>query len=65
MKIESGASAEEKKLWKVVRVDSYTDVPGDIVSADEQSGNCTMMIAGESKNFSFGEHGIRIVRRAR
>jgi len=38
MKLESWHTAEDKAKWKLVRTDNYTDVPGDIVTADEISG---------------------------
>jgi hypothetical protein len=46
MKLESWQSAEDKRRWKIVRTDDYTDVPGDIITADEASGECCVQIAG-------------------
>jgi len=63
MKLESWDSAEKKKRWKVVRLDTVEDVPGDIISADESFGECMMDVAGEQKTYSFGYGGIRIVQR--
>ena len=65
MKLASWHSSEDKRHWKVVRTDNYTDVPGEIIDADETTGECTMAVAGETKPWSFGQGGIRIVRRAR
>lgn len=48
--------------WKIVRLDNGTDVPGVILSADDETGECTMKIDGESKTLTF-ECGIRIVTR--
>jgi hypothetical protein len=65
MKLESWQSADDKKKWKLVRTDNFTDVPGDIVTADEVTGECSMLVAGETKTLSFGPGGIRIVGRRR
>jgi hypothetical protein len=69
MKLESYHSAEDKGLYKVVRCDSYTDVPGDIITADEATGECCMGVRVqdkiETKSYSFGHCGIRIIRRGR
>jgi hypothetical protein len=65
MKLESYESAEVKKKWKIVRTDNYTDVAGEIVTADEATGECCVQVAGESKPLSFGPGGIRIVSRRR
>ncbi len=35
MKIESYDAVEERRRWKVVRADTYADVPGHIITADE------------------------------
>ena len=61
MKIESWSSSEDKRRWKIVRTDNYTDVPGEIVCADEATGECSLHVAGETKTLSFGPGGIRIV----
>lgn len=63
MKIESWHSAADKAIWKVVRTDNYTDVPGLIVEADEMTGECVLHIQGENKTLSFGPWGIRLVGR--
>jgi hypothetical protein len=64
MKLESYHSSEDKKKWKIVRADSLTDVEGDIVTADEATGECSLHIGGETKTLSF-PGGIRIVARGR
>jgi hypothetical protein len=48
-----------------VRTDNYTDVAGEIVAADETTGECSVHIGGENKTLSFGPGGIRIVGRRR
>jgi hypothetical protein len=65
MKLESWHAAVDKRRWKIVRTDNYTEVPGEIVIADEATGECTVIVAGETKTMSFGPRGIRIVGRGR
>jgi len=65
MKLESWQSSEDKHRWKIVRRDNFVDVPGEIVSADDATGECSMQNNGETKTLSFGPNGIRIVGRAR
>jgi len=61
MKLENFHSAEQKRLWKIVRTDNYNDVPGDIISADEATGECCVHVGSETKTLSFGPGGIRII----
>jgi hypothetical protein len=63
MKLDSSNSPDDKARWKIVRTDSYVDVPGEIIAADEASGECCIQVGGETKTQSFGPHGIRIVGR--
>jgi hypothetical protein len=63
MKLESWHSSEDKRRWKIVRTDDYTDVPGEIITADESTGECSMLVRGETKALSFGPGGMRIVGR--
>jgi hypothetical protein len=65
MKLESYQSAEDKRRWKIVRTDTYTDVPGEIISADELTGEACVSVGGETKSYSFGPFGMRIVGRRR
>jgi hypothetical protein len=65
MKIESWHSTEDKSRWKVVRTDDFTDVPGEIVTADEDTGECSLSVGGEVKTMSFGIGGIKLVARRR
>ena len=65
MKLESFHSIQDKSRWKIVRTDSYMDVPGQIVTADEDSGECTIQNGGETKTLQFGPGGIRIIGRGR
>jgi len=63
VKFESFHNSEDKRRYKVVRTDNYTDVEGEIVTADEATGECSMHVGGETKTLSFGPGGIRIVAR--
>lgn len=65
MKLESWHDVAEKARWKIVRTDDFTDVVGSIIAADEVTGDCCLMVAGETKTQSFGPRGIRIVGRRR
>jgi hypothetical protein len=65
MKLESWHSTEDKRRWKIVRTDDYTDVAGDIITADEATGECCIQVGGETKTLSFGPRGIRIVGKRR
>jgi hypothetical protein len=63
--IESWYSEEFRKRWKVVRTDDCTDVLGQIITANEASGDCCLAVNGETKSLAFGPRGIRIVLRRR
>ncbi len=65
MKFESFDSVETKRRWKIVRTDDYTDVDGEIIAADEMSGECCLQVGEEAKTMSFGPRGFRIVGRRR
>ena len=65
MKLESYHSPDDKRRWKLVRTDDYTDVSGEIVTADEATGECCIQVGGQAKTLSFGPRGIRIVGRRR
>jgi hypothetical protein len=65
MKLESWHSAEEKRRWKIVRTDTYTDVAGDIIAADEATGECCIQVGSETKTMNFGPGGIRLCGRRR
>ncbi len=65
LKFESYDSVETKRRWKIVRTDTYVDVEGEIIAADEMSGECCLQIGEEAQSLSFGPRGIRIVGRRR
>ena len=63
MKIESWVASEDKRRLKIVRTDNYMDVEGEILTADDDTGDCCLQVGGETKTFCFGPGGIRIMRR--
>jgi len=63
MKIDSTLSEADRAKYKIVRLDSFSDVEGVIVTADEATGDCSMNVKGESKTHSFGADGMRIIPR--
>jgi hypothetical protein len=71
MKLDPWHDSESKSLWKIVRRDNCTDVcpdakgRGEIISADETSGECSIKIDGETVTLSLGSDGLRLVRRWR
>ena len=65
MKLESWQNLEDKARWKIVRTDNYADVDGQIITADEATGECCLQVGGETKTLSFGSGGIKIIRRRR
>jgi hypothetical protein len=65
MKIEESQPPEEKRRWRIVRADDLSDVAGEIISADELTGECRVQVGKEPKSLSFGPRGIRIVGRRR
>jgi len=69
MKIEKYHSEDDKKRWMVVRTDycgpNGGALDGDIVEADEESGDVVMKINGEEKTFNLGPGGVRLIGRWR
>lgn len=63
MKLESWQDAAHKSRYKVVRLDTFEVVPGEIVSADEETGTATITHHGDTKTHEFGFGGIRVLRR--
>ena len=61
-----GASTgDDRRLWKIVNLSDFRDVEGEIISADEDTGKCTVKVGEETKEFDFGPGGMRIVGRSR
>lgn len=58
-------SSEFRRRFKIVRADALTDVEGEIIAAAEETGECTLEIAGETNTLNFGPGGMRIVARGR
>ncbi len=44
-----------------MRLDTFAEVPGEIIAADETTGDCCVSEKGETKTLSFGPHGIRLI----
>ncbi len=70
MNLESWHSPEDKGRFKIVRTDDYSDVPGQIVTANEASGDCCITTSDgrggvETKSLHFGPGGCRVVSRKR
>lgn len=65
IKLETWHSPEDKGRYKLVRTDSYEEVPGEIVTADEDTGECSVKVGDETKKISLGPGGVRIIGRGR
>jgi hypothetical protein len=70
MKLESFHSSEDKKKWKIVRLDNHTDVPGEIVAADEDTGEYSMSVpnpdgSGVETKTGCCSAGIALIKRGR
>lgn len=58
-------SGQDASAYKAVLLDSLNDVPGQLISADTETGEVsTKDKTGETKNFTFGPHRIRLVRKS-
>ena len=52
----------ERARYKIVKRDSFADVPGLILSADVETGLCILRNTnGEAQEYNFGADAIRIV----
>ena len=73
MKLEEAQPAEAKAGWKIVRLDSFADLPGEIVHADEETGECAIVAQKpgappgetETRTYSLGAGGLSLVRARR
>ncbi len=64
MTIDPSIPEDERKRWRVVRLDSCADLPGEVLAADDQTGEVTMRDhGGEETSYSLGRHAIRLIRR--
>lgn len=53
---------DERRRYKIVRRDTFADVPGLILSASVDSGLCLLRLSnGESQEHNFGPNGLSIV----
>jgi hypothetical protein len=63
-RLAAEAPEAERRRWRVVRLDTHQELPGEIVSADADSGICTMKGSdGAAKDYSLGPGGFAIVGR--
>lgn len=64
MKIEPHESQAYKHRWKIVDTSDYSDVPGEIISADDVTGEATVERGGETVVLpTLGQGSIKIVGR--
>jgi hypothetical protein len=63
MKLYPWSSPELRQSLKIVRTDTYDDVPGAIVYADEDNGKCRVDVDGGMKDLDLGPNGLRLIRR--
>lgn len=63
LKLESWHSSADRHRFKIVRTDNCTDVPGEIIFADDATGECTIYYNGETKALNFGVGGIKIIKK--
>lgn len=53
---------EERRRYKIVRRDTYQEMPGLILSANIDTGLCLLRLSnGASEEHNFGPDGLRIV----
>lgn len=58
-------SGAEVERYKVIRTDSLADIPGTLISADDQTGIVTLKEGDKTVTHNFGIHAIRIVLKRR
>jgi hypothetical protein len=69
MKIESTTPDSVKHRYKVVRTDNYKDIPGEIITANDEEGTCVLSVPvgqgapAENKEFNLGPGNFKIVLR--
>jgi hypothetical protein len=55
---------EQRRQYKVIRTETYRDIPGHILIANEQTGMCLLEIGpGLSQQYELGPGGLAIVPR--
>jgi hypothetical protein len=76
-KLAQGAPEAERRRWRIIRLDTHAEMPGEIVSADVDSGVCVMRERGpdevdaeggrkptyKTSNYSLGPGGFAIIGR--
>ncbi len=63
MKLEYWHTAEDKRRFKIVWTYDYSDILGEIETADEKTGECHIRVGGKTKEMYFGPGGIKILLR--
>ena len=62
-------SVETRRRYKVIRLDNFEQIPGEIISANEETGELSMSVkkvgedAYDTVTHSLGAGGFRIIRR--
>jgi hypothetical protein len=62
-RLSHDAPEAERRLWRVVRLDTHQELPGLILAADCDTGACTMKEGDAAKDYSLGPQGLAIVGR--
>jgi hypothetical protein len=58
--------AAERARWRIVRLDTHEELPGEILCADADAGIATMREAdGGARDWSLGAGGIAIIGKER
>jgi hypothetical protein len=69
MKFEEWQSSDLKRNWKIVRTDDYTEVKGEIITADEATGEycvqTTVNGTADTQKGNLGALGLKIISRRR
>jgi hypothetical protein len=63
-RIAPDAPEAERRHWRIVRLDTYQEIAGEVLSADCDTGLCTVKKSdGEAADHNFGPGGIAIIGR--
>jgi hypothetical protein len=61
MKLKTWYSAEDKRRWKIVRADDLSEVAGEIITADTDTGECRLLVGDEIKTLRFKPQEIMML----
>ena len=61
MKLKTWYSAEDKRRWKIVRADDLSEVAGEIITADTDTGECRFLVGDEIKTLRFKPQEIMML----